>query len=848
MGTTDRDDSEAGCELCGLPLSRRRASDEAGERFCCTGCRDIYETLDDVEEVDEADVRSAVADPAADGARDAEGGTGADDEGPAPGDERDFLRVDGMHCTTCEAFLESVATATDGVSDAEASYVTETVRVDYDPDEVGEDDLSESLTTAGYTAYRREDTTATHRAEDDTLWRLAAGVVVGMWVMMPYLIFIYPVHFSLLYPEPIIEFTRQNLSGHYVFYTLFVFTSIVLFYTGGPLLRGAFVSLRTRSPNMDLLVSLAAVSAYLYSTLAVLLGRFDVYYDVTVAIVVVVTAGTYYESSIKRKATDLLSELGTAQVERARLVEDDGTTVTVDVDDLEAGDRVLVRTGDRVPVDGVVRDGESTVNEAVVTGESLPVDKQPGDTVVGGSVVVDRASEVEVGEGATSSIDRITDLVWNLQSSNHGVQKLADRLAVIFVPGVVVLAAVAGLAYLVLGADVTSALLVVLTVLLVSCPCALGLATPLAVASSIREAMEHGIVVFDETVFERLRGVDVVAFDKTGTLTTGDLEILDADAPDDLLRAAATVERRSSHPVAEAIVDAFGDPAPRGEIGDADDARGRPETDGGTSVQTAEPGTAADPNPETQVTEFQSHARGVEGVVGEQTVLVGHPDLFAEKGWTVSESITERVTVARDAGPLAVVVGRDGVAEGAVVLGDRPREGWEQTVTALSERGVEIVVLTGDEEAATGQFREHSGVDRVFAGVPPEAKAETIRRLGADGQVAMVGDGTNDGPALAGADLGVALGGGTALAVDAADIAIVDDDLSSIATVFDLAAAAESRVKQNIGWAFLYNAVAIPLALSGLLNPLFAAVAMVTSSLLVVTNSARDLVGDRQSD
>lgn len=838
MDTTDRDDPEAGCELCGLPLSRRRASDEAGERFCCTGCRDVYDALDDVEGVDEDDVRSA-----ADGARDdADGGAGTDDEGPAPGDERDFLRVDGMHCPTCEAFLESVATTTDGVSDAEASYVTETVRVDYDPDDLSEDELSESLTTAGYTADRREDTTGTHRSEDDTLWRLAAGVVVGMWVMMPYLIFIYPVHFSLLYPESIIEFTRQNLSGHYVFYTLFVFTSIVLFYTGGPLLRGAYVSLRTRSPNMDLLVSLAAVSAYLYSTLAVLLGRFDVYYDVTVAIVVVVTAGNYYESSIKRKATDLLSELGTAQVERARLLENDGTTVTVDVDDLAAGDRVLVRTGDRIPVDGVVRDGESTVNEAVVTGESLPVDKQAGDTVVGGSVVVDGASEVEVGEGATSSIDRITDLVWNLQSSNHGIQKLADRLAVIFVPGVIVLAAVAGLAYLALGAGVTDALLVALTVLIVSCPCALGLATPLAVASSIREAMERGVVVFDETVFERLRGVDVVAFDKTGTLTTGDLAVLDADAPRDLLGAAATVERRSSHPVADALVDAFGDPAP-----EAGDGQGPPATDGGTSVQTAEPGTETDPDPETRVTDFRSHARGVEGVVGERTVLVGHPDLFAEKGWSVPESVVERVTDARDAGRLSVVVGRDGVAEGAVVLGDQPREGWERTVTALSERGVEVVVLTGDEEAATARFREHSGVDRVFAGVPPEAKAETIRRLGADGQVAMVGDGTNDGPALARADLGVALGGGTALAVDAADIAIVDDDLSSIATVFDLAAAAGSRVKQNIGWAFLYNAVAVPLALSGLLNPLFAAVAMVTSSLLVVTNSARDLVDDRSS-
>jgi Cu2+-exporting ATPase len=562
------------------------------------------------------------------------------------------------------------------------------------------------------------------------------------------------------------------------------------------------------------------VSAYLYSTLAVAFGRIDVYYDVTVAIVLVVTAGRYYESSTKRRAMELLSTVQTAAATEARRYRDDGSTETVPPDDLEGGDRLLVREGERLPVDGVVSDGECTVNEAVVTGESLPVGKREGDAVVGGSVVTDGAVEVTVGESATSSVERVTDLVWNLQSSTRGVQKLADRLATVFVPSVLVLAVVVGGGYLATGAGVGRALLVSLTVVLVSCPCALGLATPLAVASGVREALERGIVVFDDTVFERLRTVDTVVFDKTGTLTTGALTVRDVDAPPALLDAAVAVERRSSHPVADAIVAAFGDGA---------------STDGG-SVEETTPASARQP------TDFRSHARGVEGVVDGERVLVGHPDLFAERGWSLPPRLAERATTAREAGHLPVVLGRGGAAEGVVVLGDDPREEWAETVSTLADRGVDVVLLTGDDDAATRDFRDHPAIERVFAGVPPEAKAETVRRLGADASVAMVGDGTNDGPALATADLGIALGSGTALAVDAADVAVVDDDLASVATVFDLSTATGRRIRENVGWAFCYNAVAIPLAVAGLLNPLFAATAMATSSLLVVANSSRDLL------
>jgi Cu2+-exporting ATPase len=500
----------------------------------------------------------------------------------------------------------------------------------------------------------------------------------------------------------------------------------------------------------------------------------------------------------------------------------------VAVDELAAGERILIKAGERIPVDGEVVEGTGTVDEAVVTGESLPVGKTPGEEVVGGALLQDGSLVVEVGESAGSSIDRLTDLVWDLQSANHGIQQLADRLATIFVPLVLVLAVTVGVVYALLGASLSTTILTALTVLIVSCPCALGLATPLAIASSIREALERSIVVFDETIFERLRDVDVVIFDKTGTLTTGDMDVLDTDGPTDLFEQAALLETHSSHPVAAAIAERFGPQAAA--------------TDGGVAESPEADNSEGGPTMDSRVTDFQSYATGVGGTVDGTELLVGTVDLFAEQGWTVPEAIEERAATATAEGNAPVVVGRERTAEGVAVVGDHPREGWEDAIEMLDDRGIEVAVLTGDSTEASTAFGAHPGVDEVFAGVPPEAKAETVRGFGAGKQTVMVGDGTNDAPALATADLGIALGSGTALAADAADVAIVDDSLDSLETVFDLAAAANTRVKQNIGWAFCYNAVAIPLAITGWINPLFAAIAMGFSSLLVVTNSSRSLL------
>ncbi|ELZ36480.1 heavy metal translocating P-type ATPase [Halorubrum tebenquichense] len=847
------DDSGA-CTLCELPTEGVDVTDEDGNEFCCTGCRDVYAALGDAD-VDADAVRERRRERG-DAAGDADGRDAADpdaagdaDRDVPDGHEATFLEVDGMHCATCEAFIETVATDADGVSAASASYVTDTVRVDHDPDAVTVADLTETVSGLGYSAYARDDAFSRRQASNMATARLAAGVIVGMAVMLQYIVLIYPTYFAFpFYNERTLSYLDEALastSGTYFFIVIAVLTTIVLFFTGKPILRGAYVSAKTRSPNMDLLVAIAAVSAYLYSTLAVIfVDSPSIYYDVTVAIVVIVTVGNHYEDSVKDRATELLSEVTAVQVDDARRLTGDGETESVAVDALEPGDRLLVRAGERIPVDGEAVDGDAAVDESVVTGESLAVRKVAGDAVVGGSVVTDGSLTVAVGPDATSSLDRVAELVYDLQSGNHGVQKLADRLATVFVPAVLVIAAVAAAASLALGGTGTDAMLVGLTVLIVSCPCALGLATPLAVAAGIRDALERNIVVFDDTVFERIREADTVVFDKTGTLTTGEMRLTAREVDDDLLRLAAALESRSAHPVGQAIA------AARDAADAVDDGPGETPGDGATpavadggAAATDAPGGGSDALGPT-VESFESHARGVSGVVDGVEVVVGHPDLFDERGWTVPDAVREAVADARDVGRVPVAVGRDGAAEGFVVVGDELRDGWEETVTALDRSGVEVIVLTGDDERAATVFADHDAVSSVFAGVPPEGKAETVERLKARGVTVMVGDGTNDAPALAAADLGVALGGGTAMAADAADVAIVDDDLGSVATVFELARAAGRRVKGNIGWAFCYNAVAIPLAATGLLNPLFAAVAMGASSLLVVTNSSRALLSD----
>ena len=768
------------CTLCGLATDDPVTDSDVPGAFCCRGCLEVARTLDDPASTDSAEVASGAD------ADDAEGETA-------------FCSVSGMHCATCELFLERRATAHDGIAGASASYATGTMQFTYDPEVVDADDLPERLSGTGYEVSQR----GTDSADDGTQQgRLLVGGFFGMMTMLWYLLFLYPVYLGL--DLGLVDIGGP--AGAYLLWNTAVMTAVVVGYTGWPLLRGAAVSLRTGRPNMDLLVAMAATTAFGYSLLAVVLGRTEVYFDVATVIVLAVSVGDYYRERVRRKAAGRLTDLNAQRVERARRRTGSGTE-TVDVDALVPGDEVVVSAGETIPVDGSVLEGTAGVDESLVTGESLPVRKTPGEEVVGGATVTEGEVVVRVGSDAQSTVARLTELLWRVQSERGGVGRLVDRVAAVFVPLVLGLALLAGVGHLLGGAAPTDALLIGLAVLVVSCPCALGLATPLATAAGVRAALDEGVVITDESAFETASEVDVVAFDKTGTLTSGEMRLVERPDDDALWRAAA-VERFADHPLATAIVAA--------------------DEQSETTI------------PDDGVEDVEHHpGRGVSGVVESERVVVGTPALLADEGLAVPAALTERCERARADGQIPALVGWGGRARDIVVGGDQPRPEWEPVVEALAPR--EVVVITGDGPAAAAPFERHETVDEVFAGVPPNAKAEVVERLKSRGTVAMVGDGTNDAPALGTADLGISLSSGTALAADAADAVVTTDDLAAVPRVFELTTRTRRRIRQNLAWAFCYNAVALPLALVGLLNPLFAAVAMTASSLLVVANSARSL-------
>ncbi len=831
------------CDLCELPTPDSPVViDGVSGEFCCQGCAEVSRALGDVATSEADDASAAREIPSS-------------DERTVPDDAAEtFLEIHGMHCSTCEAFFSITADKLDGIYQIEANYAMGTARVSYDPDIRSEDEIPALLTGSGYSAHFREAgesddaNAAFRRRRRDTLTRLFIGGFFTALTMPWYIFALYPSYVGL--ETGLLDVDTTTAAGVYVPLVMIgIFTTIVLLYTGYPILRGAWVSLRTGHPNMDLLVSVAALSAYAYSTVAIIVGSTTIYYDVTVAVIMAVTIGRFYEGGVRSRVTEELTAVTAARVNEATLLTDTGRE-TVAVDDLEPADEVVVPPGETVPVDGTVIDGVAAVDESVLTGESLPVTKRPGDAVVGGATVTDSALVVEVGPEATSTTDRISTALWEIQSATPSVQRLVDVLATIFVPLVLTLGIAITAWQLLAGNTIAGALLIGLTVLVVSCPCSIGLASPLAISAGLRDAIARGVVVVNESLFEVAPAAETIIFDKTGTLTSGEMEVTSVVGDDRTLQFAGAIERFSSHPIADAVIDAALDRPLETD----------PVTDGGVDadVPASTVGEASNSREPIQdgVTESETDARlarlpdasnvtrhpgeGVSGFIDGTHVVVGTASLVTSESGEIPDELQSERNHIEARGNRAVFVGWDGQTRGVIGVGDTERDGWDEALETFADR--EIVVLTGDDGPGADRFRDHEAVETVFAGVPPEGKVETVRRYAAAGTTVMVGDGTNDAPALAAADLGIAMGDGTAQAVDAADVVISDNDLRAIVDVFDLANGTRWRIRENIGWAFLYNAIAIPLAAAGMINPLFAAVAMAASSIIVVTNSRRPVV------
>ncbi|MBC7284155.1 MAG: cadmium-translocating P-type ATPase [Hoeflea sp.] len=723
--------------------------------------------------------------------------------------------ITGMTCASCSARIEKVLSRQPGVSDARVNLALE--RADVEGDGLDPATLADVIGRAGFGAVLRREDFAAHREADEaqaaarraeerqTLVRL----VISALLTLPIVIGMLPMMTGL--GEAWISPLWQA-----------VLATGVMAVSGSRFWREATGALRGGSANMAVLVSLGTGVAYLWSIWVMLRGWADphaghgtdmashLHFEAAAVVLTLIMLGKYLETRAKSGAAGALRALGRLQPDTAEQKTADGAVRTIPVEQLVAGDTILIRPGARVAADGVILTGQSSLDEAMVTGESMPVARGPGDLVITGTTNTDGVLEVEVrAVGADTRLARMTRLVEEAQSGHAPVQKLVDRISAVFVPVILVIALATLAGWMLAGADFETAMVASVAVLVIACPCALGLATPTALVAGTGAAAKAGILIRDIETLERATDIRAIAFDKTGTLTLGAPEVsglypVEGVSEADLLRVAAALETASEHPLGRAIVS-------------------RAESDGVTGAAA----TAIRAVP----------GRGLEGMHEGATLRVGSERFLNEAG--IDTSRAGEVAAPEGAGTLAWVAADDRLL-GVIGLADQIRPHTSQALADLSARGLATIMLTGDNEAAARTIARQANVSDVRAGLLPGEKLDAIRELArtTGGHVAFVGDGLNDAPALAAANLGIAMAGGADAAREAAAITLMRSDLRLVAAALDVAAKTRRTIRQNLGWAFVYNLIGIPLAAFGILPPVFAGAAMAFSSVSVVTNSA----------
>lgn len=729
--------------------------------------------------------------------------------------EKITLNISGMHCASCASNIESALKRLSGVLSAQVNFALEKVHIEFEPDTLMVQDLIAAVGGAGYKAFISEvsfDKEKEQREKEVKSLKRKFSISIALAAILMYVSMGHCVGLNVH------RFIMENMA-----LVQFVLASGVLacgyqFFT-----RGLRTIIKARTANMDTLVALGVGSAYLYSLFVSIaiwrgnpsFGRDNLYYEVAAFLITFILLGKYLEALTKRKTSEAIKRLWNLRPKTAIVIRQEKEE-EVSIEDLVVGDIVAVKPGMRISVDGKVIEGYSNVDESVVTGESIPVEKALGDTVISGSINKSGAFKFKVTRvGKETTVSQIIKLVEEAQMSKAPIQELADKIAAVFVPAVLVIALASFFIWILLGKGFIFALTAFITVLIIACPCTLGLATPTAVMVGTGKAAENGIIIKNAASLQIAHEIKTIIFDKTGTLTIGKPKVTDVVSyiqdEDEVLRLAASLEKKSEHPLADAIVNA----AQLKEI------------------------------PLIDIQQFESSpGKGVAGKTNDSQLLLGNRKLMQDKNIDIKDAQKDLDRVERE-GKTVIVLAQDNKLIGLVAVRDTLKEFSKAVLDKLKAMGKEVIILTGDNRRTSEAIAKELGIDKVIAEVLPKDKVDEIKKIQNQGlKVAFVGDGINDAPALTQADLGVAIGSGTDVAIESGDIILIKDDLRDVVMALDLSRYAMRKIKQNLFFSFFYNGLGIPIAagllypITGfLLNPMIAGTAMAFSSVSVVANS-----------
>lgn len=726
--------------------------------------------------------------------------------------EKAEFQIAGMTCAACANRIEKRLNKTEGVSSAPVNFALETVAVEYNPKEVAITDLKETVAKLGYQLEQKgeangETESPQKKEQRKQTVRLIFSAILSfplLWAMVSHFSFTSFIWVPDIFMNPWMQFALATP---------------VQFVIGWPFYTGAYKALRNKSANMDVLVALGTIAAYVYSLYLTIQslgahGHTDgLYYETSAILLTLILLGKRFEAKAKGRSSDAIKKLMKLQAKTATVVRD-GQEQVIPIEDVMTGDLVYVKPGERIPVDGEVTEGRSAVDESMITGESIPVDKSPGDSVTGATMNANGFLKIKaVNVGKDTALSQIIRVVEEAQGSKAPIQRLADQISGIFVPIVLGIAVITFLIWYFWAApgDVGEAISKLIAVLVIACPCALGLATPTSIMAGSGRSAEFGILFKGGEHLEKTHRLDTIVLDKTGTVTNGKPVLTDAVAADgfeetELLRLAAAAETGSEHPLGEAI------------------ATGVKEK--GIDIP--------------KLTRFEAKiGAGVSAEAAGKTILVGSRRLMESEG-VQHEALLSQMSALEGEGKTVMLVSVDGEPAGLIAVADTIKETSREAVKRLMSMGLEVIMMTGDNRKTAEAIAKEAGITRVIAEVRPEQKAEEISRLQQTGsRVAMVGDGINDAPALATADIGMAIGTGTDIAMETADITLIRGDLNSIADAIRMSRLTMKNIKQNLFWALGYNTLGIPIAAFGFLAPWVAGAAMAFSSVSVVLNALR---------